>query len=121
MKIWSSLLIVAITFVTSCNQPSKENRITGKYSSEFETSSIYSETKHQNLTVLNITHVKDDNYGIKATMTKDGDTAKSKTQYYEYTFNPQERILSAGDISLQFSEDFNTLTRLSNKRVFTKQ
>lgn len=103
------LLGLLVLLLVNCKNQSPEENIVGRYEAK-------DENKNQNI-VYNITHIKDNIYGIKVEVSFDG--FKSQTDYLEGSYNPEERILTTKRsnvvLNYQFSPNFETVEILGDE------
>lgn len=102
------LCFLAITLV-NCKNHSSEDPIVGIYGTK-------DENNNQEI-VYNITHIKDNIYGIKVEVSFDG--PESQTDYLEGSYNPKERILTTKRsnviLNYQFSSNYETVKLMGDE------
>ncbi|MGB6151852.1 MAG: hypothetical protein WBG48_07665 [Pricia sp.] len=103
-------LSALISFILlSCGNTADKDQILGSYEA--------SNKQKTKTMVYNITHIKENNYGVKFIADHEGKEAE--TAYYEGTYNQVERILSVNTglavMNLQFSDDYEKISLIGDK------
>ncbi len=100
--------LLVLTLV-NCKNPPSEDNIVGLYVAE--------DKNNMQEIVYNITHIKDNIYGIKVDVSFDG--SESQTDYLEGSYNPEVRILTTKRsnviLNYQFSQDYGTIELLGDE------